>query len=106
MDVNVQQREEKPLLQRTDVKVRVAYEGATPKRQALRDQVAHALKQPVEHIIIRKVDTEFGHQAAIISASVYADAKAIEQFEPRHMKVRNALPVPEKKPKKKKGGKK
>jgi ribosomal protein S24E len=106
MDVNVQHKEEKPLLQRTDVKVRVAYQGATPQRNSLRDSVAHALKAPAEHVIIRKIETEFGNQSALVEASVYKDAKAIEQFEPRHMKVRHAMQVPEKKPKKKKGGKK
>ena len=106
MDVNVQHKEEKPLLHRTDVKVRVAYEGATPQRQALRDSVAHALKAPAEHLIIRRIETEFGKQAVLVAVSVYQDAASLEQFEPRHMKVRHKIAVPEKKPKKKKGGKK
>ncbi len=105
MDVNVQHKEEKPLLQRTDVTARVAYEGATPQRQALKDSVAHALKAPADHVIIRKITTEFGKQAAIVEASVYKEATAIEKFEPRHMKVRHKMTVAEKKPKKKKGKK-
>ena len=106
MDVNIQHKEEKSLLHRTDFKARIAYEGATPQRAAVKESVAHALKQPAEHIIVRQVRTEFGKQAAIVSGSYYKDAAVLEQFEPRHMKVRNAVAVPEKKPKKKKGGKK
>jgi ribosomal protein S24E len=106
MDVNIQHKEDKPLLHRTDVRVRVAYEGATPQRQAIKDSVAHALKQPAEHVVIRQVKTEFGKQAALVVASYYKDVKALESFEPRHMKVRHKMPVPEKKAKAKKGGKK
>jgi ribosomal protein S24E len=106
MDVNIQHKEEKPLLHRTDFTARVAYEGATPQRAALKESVAGALKQTADHVIIRQVKTEFGKQAAIVMGSYYKDAKVLEEFEPRHMKVRHAMTVPEKKPKKKKGGKK
>jgi ribosomal protein S24E len=89
MEVSIQHKEEKPLLHRTDLRARVAYEGATPQRQALRDSVAHAVKAPAEHVIIRQISTEFGKQAAIVSASVYKDTAALEQFEPKHMKKRH-----------------
>ena len=98
MDVNIQHKEEKPLLHRTDVTVRVAYEGATPQRAKLREEVASALKAPADHIIIRQIKTEFGKQAAIVSASVYKDAKMLEQFEPKHQKKRHGIAVEEAKP--------
>lgn len=95
MDVNIQHKEEKPLMHRTDVRARVAYEGATPTRQAIRDSVAHTLKAPVETLVIRQISTEFGKQAAIVTASVYKDAAALEQFEPKHMKKRHNPEVKE-----------
>ena len=100
MDVNVQQKLERPILKRTDYKVRVAYEGATPKREDLRGKVSGALKAPAEHVVIRKIVTEFGKQSVIVDASVYPDAASVEKMEPRHMKVRHGMQVPEK-PKKK-----
>ena len=95
MDVSVQHKEEKPLLSRTDIKVRVAYEGATPKRADLKVSVAHTMKVPAENVIIRKITTEFGKQAAIVNASAYKDAKALEQFEPKHLKKRHGIIVEE-----------
>jgi small subunit ribosomal protein S24e len=89
MDVNVQHKEEKPLLNRTDVRARVAYEGATPQRQSLRDSVAHALKAPADHVVVRRITTEFGKQAAIVEASIYKSVEALESFEPQHMKKRH-----------------
>jgi small subunit ribosomal protein S24e len=89
MDVTIQHKEEKPLLQRTDVRARVAYEGATPQRLALRDSVAHALKAEATHIIVHRITTEFGKQAAIVEASVYKSVEALESFEPAHMKKRH-----------------
>lgn len=104
MDVTIQHKEEKPLLKRTDYTARVAYEGATPQRQALRDKIASAVKAPADHVAVRRVTTEFGNQAALVEASVYADAASLETFEPRHIKKRHGLAVPEtaKKAKKKK----
>lgn len=89
MDVNVQHKEEKPLLHRTDVRARVAYEGATPQRAQLRDKLAHELKAQAPHVIVRRVTTEFGKQAVIVEASVYKTAEALELFEPKHMKKRH-----------------
>jgi len=89
MDVTIQHKEEKPLLKRTDYTARVAYEGATPQRQALRDKIASAVKAPADHV-------------ATVEASVYADAASLENFEPRHIKKRHGLAVPEKAKKAKK----
>jgi len=97
MEINIQHKEEKPLLQRTDITARVAYEGATPQRAALREHVAAALKAPADHLIIRQITTEFGKQAAIVHASLYADTKMLEQFEPKHMKKRHGMIAEEKK---------
>ncbi len=105
MDVNVQQKLERPILKRTDYKVRVAYEGATPKRTDLLEKIAHALKAPADHVVVRKISTEFGKMAVMIEASVYADATTLDKMEPRYIKVRHNLPVPEK-AKKTKGKKK
>jgi ribosomal protein S24E len=89
MDVTIQHKEEKPLLHRTDARVRVAYEGATPTRAKLRETIAGAMKQPADHLVVRQITTEFGKQAAIVTASVYKDVASLEQFEPAHMKKRH-----------------
>lgn len=91
MDINIQHKEEKPLLHRTDVTVRVAYEGATPQRSALREAIAHALKASADHVVVRQIQTEFGKQAATVQVSVYKDSKALESFEPKHMKKRHGM---------------
>jgi small subunit ribosomal protein S24e len=91
MDIQIQHQEERPLLHRKDITARVTYEGATPQRTTLRDSIAHALKTQADHMIIRQIRTEFGKQAAIVTASAYKDAKALEQFEPKHMKKRHGM---------------
>jgi small subunit ribosomal protein S24e len=91
MDVNIKSKTEKPLLSRTDVQARVAYEGATPKREALRDSLASALKKPADQVIVRRITTEFGKQAVQVEASVYESKEMIEKFEPQHMKKRHGL---------------
>ena len=91
MEVSITNKKERALLKRTDVTARVTFEGAAPQRLALKDKLAGALKQPVEKVIIRTIKTEFGKQAAIVEASVYEDAAALEVFEMKHIKKRHGM---------------
>ena len=91
MEVTIQHKEEKPLLHRTDVRARVAYEGATPQRTQLRDKLESELKTTAKNVIVRRIATEFGNQAVVVEASVYKDEQALEQYEPGHMKKRHGL---------------
>lgn len=95
MDVTIQKEQEMPLLARRDIVVRVAHQGATPSRADLRGTVAKAAKADAAHVVVRRITTEFGGQASTIEASVYKDPKALEQFEPAHIRKRHGAEAKE-----------
>jgi len=74
-------KEEQPLLKRTVIKARIAFEGKTPSRQEVRRKLAKALKAKEELLIIKHIYTGFGERSAEIHAALYErleDAKAVE----------------------------
>jgi small subunit ribosomal protein S24e len=79
MELNKIRTTEKPLLKRTDITYRIAYEGATPKRL---DLVAAIAAKEKGLVIVRHVYALSGESIALVEASVYRDeaiAKAVEQ---------------------------
>lgn len=74
-------KEERPLLGRTDVQASISFEGATPSRKDVRKDVAKALGEKIEHVIVKTIKTGYGGQSAHVEAAVYKnldDAKALE----------------------------
>lgn len=74
-------KEEQPLLGRTLVQAKASFEGPTPARTTIRKEVAKALGEKEEHVIIKTINTGYGAQSALIEAAIYKkieDAQAIE----------------------------
>lgn len=78
MEITILHKDEKPLLKVTQIKARITYEGATPAKKLVVAAVAKALKVKEELIIVRKIDTAYGDQHALVLADVYADRKELE----------------------------
>jgi small subunit ribosomal protein S24e len=79
MDLNKIHSSEQPLLKRTDVTYRVAYENVTPSRHQL---VALISKKEKGTVVVAHVYAHAGETIATVHARVYADeatAKAVEQ---------------------------
>ncbi|MBW2983325.1 hypothetical protein KY327_03395 [Candidatus Woesearchaeota archaeon] len=79
--VEILNKEEQPLLGRTLLTARMAFEGATPDRKKVRVALAKAAKVKEEQLIVRSMKSGFGAQELDIDAAVYKkldDAKAVE----------------------------
>lgn len=77
----IQNKEEQPLLGRTLIIATMNYEGKTPARKKVREEVAKAAGVKLEELIIRRITTTFGGGEIAIEAAIYKkaeDAKAIE----------------------------
>ena len=74
-------KEEHKLLGRTNVTANISFEGATPARDKVRKEIAKALGEKEEHIIIKTIQNNYGKQEARVEAAIYKkieDAKAVE----------------------------
>ena len=79
--VEIREKEEQPLLGRTVISAKMAFEGATPDRKTVRKELAKAAKVKEEQLIVRSMKSGFGERELLIDAAAYKnldDAKAVE----------------------------
>jgi len=84
--------ERKPteLLNRENIVARVEFEGATPSRAQLKNQLATKLKAKEELVVVRKINTAFGKSLAIVKAHIYKNEADMKKIEGKSALKRNA----------------
>lgn len=93
MDLNKIHEAAQPLLKRTDVTYRVAYDAVTPSRHQLVELIS---KKEKGYVVVAHVYPHAGETTATVHARVYSDeatAKAVEQGK-LLAKQRPEAPVP------------
>ncbi|MEM0506813.1 MAG: 30S ribosomal protein S24e [Thermosphaera sp.] len=79
-----------PLIKRVEVVIRIGHPGeGTPSKGLLRIALSKHYGKPVEQVIIRSLETEFGVQVSRVEAHVYDDASRVKLFEPEYIIKRN-----------------
>ena len=103
MRVEIVEKVENPLLKRTEVKFKVDHAGApTPKRLEVRAQLATLLGVAEDLLVIDKLASTHGHQAASGIARAYSSPEQLRGLEPKYL-LKRGLPKekPEEKPEEK-----
>jgi len=90
MQTKIDQKIERPLMSHTELHGTIAFEGHTPSRQQLKEELAKAVSAKPELVIVRSIYTNFGRSSASIVAHVYKSEKDISIFVPAYMQARNA----------------
>jgi len=103
MKLEIISKKENALLERTEVLARVHGYEATPKRDAIAEELAKELKCPKEALYLLKVTQPFGGKAASVTAQVYKTAEALTKTIHKKRllrgKPKEAKPVAQKKKK-------
>lgn len=106
MKVEIIEKTENPLFKRTEIKFKADHAGEpTPKRLDARAQLAAQLGVAEELIVIEKLASTHGRQAASGIARVYSSREQLEGLEPKFLLKRDmpkeakAEAKPEEKPK-------
>ncbi|MBI5393371.1 hypothetical protein HZA96_05870 [Candidatus Woesearchaeota archaeon] len=81
MDMEIQKKQETPLLSRTRITATLVYEGPTPSRQDIRKELSQKLKVSEELIVIKHIFTKFGFSKAKVIAHVYEDKNMVAKIE-------------------------
>lgn len=101
MKVEIVEKAENPLLERTEIKFKVDHAGGpTPKRLEVRAQLAALLGVTEELLVIDKLASTHGRQIVSGIARTYSSREQLEQLEPKHL-LKRGLPKeakPEEKP--------
>jgi len=89
MKVEIIERRPNELLQREEVLARIRFEGGTPPRSKVREELAKALGKSPDSLFIRKIETEYGMTEAKVFAMAYYDRRIALTIEPEHIIKRN-----------------
>ncbi|MCJ7647357.1 MAG: hypothetical protein MUP85_01965, partial [Candidatus Lokiarchaeota archaeon] len=92
-DIEILEEKKNPLIDRTEIKIRIEHFGAgTPNRLEIKKKIA-ALKNTKDLLtIIHKIETHYGSTHDIGVVNIYDNVKELQFFEPFHIQVRN-LPL-------------
>lgn len=92
MEIKLVSKAENKLLNRLEVQFVVSYdEGATPTRDAVRDELAKVLKVKGGPLVIDHINTEFGKRESKGYAKVYNSMEDAARVERKHILERNRL---------------
>ncbi len=95
MDISIINDKNNALLNRRELNVNVAFDGATPSRDDVKAKIAAMLNVPLELVIIQKMENEFGKQELEGYVKIYEAADRMKQVEKDYVIERNAIPEPE-----------
>ncbi len=91
MKVEIVQKNENPLLKRTELKFNVTHESSpTPKRVEVKAGIASELNVPEELVVIEKISSLHGKNESSGIARVYATKESLESMEPQYLIKRGA----------------
>ena len=81
MELTIQKKEDKPLLQAQDIYAELTFENTTPSRKELAKLIADKIKSKPEHVMVRKIQGVFGDKKATVLATIYKDAALLQKVE-------------------------
>jgi len=90
MDIEINEKKNNPLLNRTEVHFTIDHEGeGTPNREIIRSEIAEKLNVKKENIIIGNISSSFGIQKSRGYAKIYTNQKKSEELERKYIIKRN-----------------
>lgn len=90
MDIEINEKKNNPLFNRTEVHFTINHEGeGTPNREIIRSEIADKLNVKKENIIINNITSSFGIQKSRGYAKIYTSPKKAETLERKYILKRN-----------------
>ncbi len=89
MELRIEKERYNPLLKRKEVYFRVIFNGATPRRNDVREKLAAILNANLNTLVIDWMRTEFGKTEAIGYAKIYDTEEDMRSIEEEHILRRN-----------------
>ena len=92
MELKILEERANPLLKRTEYRFEVDHAtSATPSRDAVRGELAKAVKAPKDRVVIERMNARFGTARSIGFGAAYQSADAAKAIAREHILVRNGL---------------
>lgn len=94
MEITISEKNDHPLLKRSEATVRIFYEGTTPSRAQLIPVLADKLGVKKELLIVDTIDASYGDTVAHVTCRCYTDRKTLETLERKTMQEKNVYTAP------------
>lgn len=91
MEVRILEEKENSLLERKELKIKIAHDAATPKISEVRDKLVAMLGVDKETLILDSFRSKFGAKESVGFVKVYKTKERALQVEPRHRLEKNLL---------------
>jgi small subunit ribosomal protein S24e len=92
METEVISKKENPLMRRTEVRFKLTHpKEGTPRREAVRDNIAKLMNVPKDRVVIDHLTSEFGKVETVGYAKIYISSKDAVEIEQKYILVRNRL---------------
>ena len=92
MKIEITEKKENPLQERTEVKFRVDHSGeATPTRKAVTDELSKMLKAKKDTVVLNNLDTTYGRGISKGYAKAYKTKEAALEYEREYLLKRNNI---------------
>ena len=85
MEVTITNKTKRPLLKRTEIKARIFFTGATPRRTSVAQAIADKEGYKKELLVVKHIYTQFGDTTAEVQLHLYDDAKTLERLERKNL---------------------
>jgi len=89
MDIEVLKKTGEPLMKRSSFEAKVVFEGRTPSRNDMIKNLCQKLSSKENVTIIRKINTDYGSERAILTGYVYEDEAIMNKLENPYIKLRH-----------------
>jgi len=89
MDIEVLKKSNEPLMHRTHFEAKVVFSGKTPSRIEMIKDLCHKLSSKENMTVIRKINTDYGSERAIMNGYVYDNEKTMAALERQFVKLRH-----------------
>ncbi|MBI4139535.1 hypothetical protein HY483_01090 [Candidatus Woesearchaeota archaeon] len=88
MQITITKEEENKFLERKEITGNLLYQGTTPSKIILTEEIAKRYNAEKNNVVIKNIKTKYGLQEGTISAVVYSNEKAKKRSEPitKHQK--------------------
>ena len=90
MDIKILKEKETALLSRKRITTEIHFDGATPKKDQIKQGIADKLKCDVNNVEVRHVYTAFGERKAKAIANIYDDPKVMTKVVKKGKTVKKA----------------
>ncbi len=96
MEINITQKTENPLLNRTEIEFDCTYQGeSTPKILEVKNRLVAVLDVDKNLLVVDKLKPQFGEGKAIGYAKLYDSAESLSSIERNHVLEKNQEPAKE-----------